>query len=201
MSLLILIRHGQSIYNLESRFTGCLDIGLTDFGKEEAKLAGLKFKNLKFDYAYTSALKRAQESLKIILNILHQKSIVIISNKAFNERNYGSLQGLNKEETIAEFGLKQVEIWRRSYDICPPDGESLKDTFNRVVPYFKSQVEPKLLENKNILIVAHGNSLRALVMYLEHIDKKEVAALNISTCVPRQYNFDENLMILEKKYL
>lgn len=201
MAILILLRHGQSIYNLENRFTGILDIGLTELGKQEAKIAGLKLINFKFDFAYTSILKRANESLRILLKIINQSSIVIIENQALNERNYGDLQGLNKDETINKFGAKQVAIWRRSYDIRPPEGESLEDTFNRTVPFYKLEIEPKLKLNKTILIVAHGNSLRALVMYLENINQEEIPNLNIPTGVPKEYIFDENLKILSMKYL
>jgi 2,3-bisphosphoglycerate-dependent phosphoglycerate mutase len=201
MSTLIILRHGQSIYNLENRFTGSLDIGLTQFGEEEARIAGQKLIDFKFDFAYTSTLKRAQESLQIILEEIHQTNLKIIENKALNERNYGSLQGLNKDETIAKYGANQVEIWRRSYIIRPPEGESLEDTLNRTIPFYKLEIEPKLKSNKTILIVAHGNSLRALIMYLENISQKEISNLNIPTGIPRQYVFDENLKILGVKYL
>jgi 2,3-bisphosphoglycerate-dependent phosphoglycerate mutase len=201
MSTLILVRHGQSIYNLENRFTGSLDIGLTQFGEKEAKLAGQKLMDFKFDFVYTSKLKRAKESLQIILETINQINIVIIENQALNERNYGNLQGLNKDETINKFGAKQVAIWRRSYNIRPPEGESLEDTFNRTIPFYKQEIEPKLKLNKIILIVAHGNSLRALVMYLENISQEEICNLNIPTGVPKEYIFDENLKILEVKYL
>ena len=201
MPTLILIRHGQSIYNLENRFTGSLDIELTQFGQEEARLAGLKLIDCQFDFAYTSTMKRAQASLKIILETIHQTDVIIIENQALNERNYGSLQGLNKNETIAKYGFKQVEIWRRSYAIQPPNGESLEDTYNRTIPFYKQEIEPKLKLKKTILIVAHGNSLRALVMYLENINQKEISNLNIPTGIPKQYIFNENLKILETRYL
>ena len=201
MSILILVRHGQSIFNLENRFTGDLDIALTRLGEQEAKNAGDKLLNFKFDLAYTSALVRAQESLNVILKEIHQTDIVVIKNGAFNERNYGSLQGLNKLETISKFGQKQVDIWRRSYATRPPDGESLEDTFNRTVPFYKQVIEPELSCKKNILIVAHGNSLRALVMYLENISEQEISNLNIPTGVPRCYDFDENLKINKVNYL
>ncbi|WP_310556305.1 2,3-bisphosphoglycerate-dependent phosphoglycerate mutase [Flavobacterium sp.] len=201
MSILILVRHGQSIYNSENRFTGSLDVDLTEFGKQEAKIAGLKLIDFKFDFAYTSTLKRAQESLQIILLEMHQTKIKVIENEALNERNYGNLQGLNKDETINKFGAKQVAIWRRSYAICPPEGESLEDTFNRTIPFYKLEIEPKLKLNTTILIVAHGNSLRALVMHLENISKEEIPNLNIPTGVPKKYIFDENLNVLENKYL
>ncbi len=201
MAILILVRHGQSIYNLENRFTGILDIGLTELGKQEAKIAGLKLIDFKFDFAYTSKLKRASESLQIILKTINQSNIVIVEDQALNERSYGNLQGLNKDETINKFGAKQVAIWRRSYNIQPPDGESLEDTFNRTIPFYKQEIEPKLKLNTKILIVAHGNSLRALVMYLENISQDEIPNLNIPTGIPKKYIMDENLKILEMKYL
>ncbi|CAM3575334.1 2,3-bisphosphoglycerate-dependent phosphoglycerate mutase [Flavobacterium psychrophilum] len=201
MSTLILVRHGQSIYNQENRFTGSLNIDLTQFGKEEAKLAGQKLLLYKFDFAYTSTLRRAQESLKIILEAIHQTNIKIIKSNALNERDYGNLQGLNKDETIAKYGLKQVEVWRRSYAIRPPEGESLEDTFNRTIPFYELEVKPKLKLNNTILIVAHGNSLRALVMYLENSSQEEISNLNIPTGIPIQYVFDENLKVMEVKYL
>jgi 2,3-bisphosphoglycerate-dependent phosphoglycerate mutase len=201
MSILILVRHGQSIYNLENRFTGNLDIALTQLGEQEALNAGDKLLNFKFDLAYTSTLVRAQESLNIILKEIHQTDCLVIQDEALNERNYGSLQGLNKEETIAKFGQKQVDIWRRSYVTRPPDGESLEDTYNRTIPFYKRVIEPELKLQKNILIVAHGNSLRALVMYLENISTQDIPNFNIATGVPRCYNFDENLKIKKVNYL
>nr|WP_315148862.1 2,3-diphosphoglycerate-dependent phosphoglycerate mutase [uncultured Flavobacterium sp.] len=201
MSILILVRHGQSVYNLENRFTGNLDINLTKLGEQEALNAGDKLLNFKFDLAYTSTLVRAQESLNIILKEIHQTDCIIIQNDALNERNYGNLQGLNKDETIAKFGQEQVDIWRRSYEIRPPDCESLENTFNRTVPFYKQVIEPELRLQKNILIVAHGNSLRALVMYLENISVLEIPDLNIPTGIPRCYNFDENLKIIKVNYL
>ncbi len=201
MALLILVRHGQSVFNYENRFTGSLDIGLTEFGKHEAQLSGQKLMQFNFDFAYTSTLKRAQESLQIILSIIHQSNIKIEENKALDERNYGNLQGLNKDETIEKYGANQVEIWRRSFVVRPPGGESLEDTFNRTIPFYKQQIEPQLKMNKTILIVAHGNSLRALVMYLENISQTEILKLNILTGIPKEYIFDENLKILSVKYL
>lgn len=201
MSILILVRHGQSDYNLENRFTGSLDIALTKLGEQEAKNAGEKLINYKFDLAYTSTFARAQESLNIILKEINQTDCIVIQNEALNERNYGILQGLNKEETIAKFGQEQVDIWRRSYLTRPPDGESFQDTFNRTVPFYKQVIEPELRLQKNILIVAHGNSLRALVMYLENISEQEISNLNIPTGVPRCYNFDECLKIIKVNYL
>ncbi len=201
MSTLIIIRHGQSIYNQENRFTGSLDIGLSKFGEQEARICGKKLLDYKFDIAYTSTMKRAKESLKIILETIYQNKTQTIENKALNERNYGALQGLNKDEIIAKFGIKQVEIWRRSFLIRPPNGESLKDTFNRTIPFYIQEIEPKLKSNKSILIIGHGNSLRALVMYLENISVIKITNLNIPTGIPKKYIFDENLKILETEFL
>lgn len=200
MAQLIFVRHGQSLYNLENRFTGILDVALTDSGKAQAKLAGDKLTGYTFDIAYTSMLKRAQESLQIILSEM-KLHIPIVKDKAFNERMYGSLQGLNKAETAKKYGLAQVEIWRRSYDVCPPGGESLLDTYNRVVPYYKAQIEPELKKGQNVLIVAHGNSLRSLKMYLENISPLDIVNVNIATGIPRVYTFDAELKITDVKDL
>jgi 2,3-bisphosphoglycerate-dependent phosphoglycerate mutase len=201
MAALILVRHGQSIYNLENRFTGNLDIALTPLGREEARIAGGKLTGFTFAIAYTSTLIRAQETLRIILEEIKQTGIPIVQNSALDERMYGNLQGLNKAETAAKYSEAQVEIWRRSYAVRPPEGESLEDTFNRTVPYFQREIEPKLREGNNVLIVAHGNSLRALKMYLEHISASEIAHINIPTGTPRLYNFDADLKIMGVKYL
>ncbi len=201
MPLLTLVRHGQSAYNLENRFTGNLDVELTTQGEEEAKQAGAKLRGITYAVAYTSVLKRAKETLKIILTEINERGIPVIENAALNERMYGSLQGLNKAETIAKYGGEQVELWRRSFEVRPPEGESLKDTYNRTIPYYKAEIEPKLKANQNILIVAHGNSLRALVMYLESIDKVEIAKLTIPTGSPRNYEMDSELKVLHIGYL
>jgi 2,3-bisphosphoglycerate-dependent phosphoglycerate mutase len=201
MALLVLIRHGQSIYNLENRFTGNLDVPLTSWGEQEAKQAGAKLKDFNFLYAYTSVLKRAEESLRIILEEIQQTHIPVIKNEALNERMYGSLQGLNKAEVAKKYGENQLEIWRRSYEVRPPDGESLEDTYNRIVPYYKQEIEPKLKSGKNILIVAHGNSLRALMMYLENISPIAIVKINIPTGTPRLYDLDTSLKIRNVKYL
>jgi len=200
MAQLIFVRHGQSLYNLENRFTGILDVALTESGKAQAKLAGDKLTGYTFDIAYTSMLKRAQESLQIILSEM-KLHIPIVKDKAFNERMYGTLQGLNKAETAQKYGLAQVEIWRRSYDVCPPGGESLLDTYNRVVPYYKAQIEPELKKGQNVLIVAHGNSLRSLKMYLENISPLDIVNVNIATGIPRVYTFDAELKITDVKDL
>lgn len=201
MALLTLVRHGQSTYNWQNRFTGNVDVPLTLRGEEEAHLSGQKLKDFHFDFAYTSMLKRAWETLEIILEEINQTQISITKNAALNERMYGSLQGLNKAETALKYGEKQVEIWRRSYEIPPPDGESLHDTYNRTVPYYQTEIEPKLKTGKNVLVVAHGNSLRALKMYLENISPVNIETVNIPTGTPRNYIFDKNMKIISVDYL
>lgn len=201
MPYLIVLRHGQSQWNLENRFTGWVDIDLSEQGIKEAQEAGEKLKGYKFDKAYTSALIRAQRTLDIILNIIGQTDIPIEKDKALNERMYGDLQGLNKDELRQKFGAEQVQIWRRSYDVAPPNGESLKDTAARVIPYWESKIVPDLKAGKNILISAHGNSLRALIMYLEKISEQDIVKTEIPTGHPKYYSLDKDLNILEKKYL
>ena len=198
---LVVVRHGQSQWNLENRFTGWIDIDLSPKGIEEAKSAGEKLLGHKFDKAYTSALTRAQRTLGIILDIIGQKDIPIEKDQALNERMYGDLQGLNKDDTRKKFGDEQVKIWRRSYDIAPPNGESLKDTAARVMPYYESHIQPDLMSGKNILIAAHGNSLRALVMHLEKLTPAQILETEIPTGVPKKYILDEKLNIIEAKYL
>ena len=200
MSLTI-IRHGQSVFNLENRFTGNLDVSLSPLGEAEALQAGKKIKKIIYDIAYTSMLKRAQKTLQIILEEIEQTTIPVVKNAALDERMYGNLQGLNKTEIAAKYGDAQVEIWRRSYDVHPPGGESLEDTYNRTVPYYKSEIEPKLKSGENVLIVAHGNSLRALMMYLENISKAAIVKVNIPTGLPRLYNFDSEMKLISVKYL
>lgn len=158
-------------------------------------------KDLSYNTAFTSMLVRAEETLKIILEEIKQTTIPIIKDAALNERMYGDLQGLNKAETIAKYGAEQVEIWRRSYDVRPPGGESLEDTYNRTVPYYRSVIEPRLRSGENILIVAHGNSLRALMMYLENINKQAIVKVNIPTGLPRLYHFDATLKLISAAYL
>ena len=200
MPSLILLRHGQSTWNLENKFTGEADIDLTLLGEREARLAGILLENYIIDIAYTSMLRRAIHTLAIILNEMG-KEIPVIKSKALNERNYGDLQGLDKTETADKYGADKVLLWRRSYDTCPPNGESLKDTYNRVVPYYKSVIEPQLKTDKNILIVAHGNSLRALMMYLDGFSATEIADVNIATGIPRVYEFSPELKLETADYL
>jgi 2,3-bisphosphoglycerate-dependent phosphoglycerate mutase len=201
MPSLTIIRHGQSTYNLANLFTGNLDAPLTSLGEAEALAAGKKIKDFIYHVAFTSMLIRARETLRIILEEIQQTAIPVIKNAALNERMYGNLQGLDKTETAAKYGTAQVEIWRRSYDVRPPGGESLEDTFNRTVPYYKLEIEPKLKSGENILIVAHGNSLRSLMMYLENISKEQIVKVNIPTGLPRLYNFDNELKLINVQYL
>lgn len=200
MPSLILLRHGQSTWNLENKFTGEVDVDLTRLGEQEAMLASILLEDYVIDIAFTSVLKRAVLTLAIILNEMG-KSIPVIKSAALNERNYGDLQGLDKTQTAKKYGAEQVLIWRRSYDIAPPNGESLKDTYNRVIPYYKKEIEPQLKADKNILIVAHGNSLRALRMYLDGFNATEIADVNIATGIPRVYEFSPELILETADYL
>ena len=203
MPTLVLVRHGESQWNLENRFTGWVDVPLSPKGVEEAASAGEKLKkeSIKFDVAYTSVLQRAQKTLDLILEKLGQKNIPVHQDQALNERHYGDLQGLNKAETAKKFGDDQVKIWRRSYDVAPPKGESLKDTAARTLPYFDAHVVRDLKSGKNVIVAAHGNSLRSIVMELEKLTKEQVLELNLATAVPRIYIFDKNFHILSKKDL
>lgn len=203
MPVLVLVRHGESQWNLENRFTGWVDVPLSEKGLAEAAAAGEKLKKegLKFDIAFTSDLQRAQHTLRLILEKLGQGSIPVEKDQALNERHYGDLQGLNKAETAKKFGDEQVKIWRRSYDIAPPNGESLKDTAARTLPYFESKIVPALRQGKNVLVAAHGNSLRSIVMHLDKLTKEQVLELNLGTGVPLIYRLDPSLKILSKKEL
>lgn len=195
MSTLVIFRHGQSVWNLENKFTGWVDVELTPKGVEEAKAAGQKLKDFKFDEGYTSDLKRAQNTLTIALEVCGQDKINITKDAALNERMYGDLQGLNKADTAAKYGDEQVKIWRRSFDIAPPNGESLKDTAARVIPYFEKEIAPKLKTGKNIVVAAHGNSLRALIMHLEKMTPAQILEFEIGTGVPRVYELNSDLSI------
>ena len=198
---LILIRHGRSLWNEQNRFTGWVDVPLSLKGIEEAKAAGKKLAGFTFDRAFTSVLARATETLRIILEAIGQATIPIEKDKALNERMYGELQGLNKAETAKKYGDEQVKIWRRSYDVQPPGGESLKDTAERVLPYYDSRIKPSVLKGETILIAAHGNSLRALVMQLEQLTREQVLELNIPTGAPLLYELDNNGKVLSHRYL
>ncbi|MBU0651026.1 2,3-bisphosphoglycerate-dependent phosphoglycerate mutase [bacterium] len=203
MSKLVLLRHGESLWNFENIFTGWTDIDLSEKGVIEAAEAGrlLAESNIKFDIAYTSVLIRAIRTLDIVLDILNQKNIPIIKDKALNERHYGDLQGLNKDETRKKFGDEQVHIWRRSYSVRPPGGESLKDTAARALPFFKEHILKDVLSGKNVLISAHGNSLRAVVMYLDNLSEQEVVDLNLKTGVPIVYEIDRKGKVVGKEIL
>ncbi|HAY34548.1 MAG TPA: 2,3-bisphosphoglycerate-dependent phosphoglycerate mutase [Ignavibacteria bacterium] len=201
MPKLVIVRHGQSQWNLENKFTGWIDIDLSPKGIEEAMQAAEKLKDYKFDKAFTSDLIRAQRTLDIILRNTNMENIPVEKDQALNERMYGDLQGLNKDECRQKFGDEQVKIWRRSYDIPPPNGESLKDTADRVLPYYKSKIEPELKKGKDIIISAHGNSLRALIMHLEGLSKEEILQTEIPTGSPKEYVFDDSLKVIETKYI
>ena len=193
MTTLVLIRHGQSLWNAENKFTGWTDIGLSEKGIEEAEEAGKKLENVAFDVVHTSALIRAQKTAEIIIKKNKKsKKIPVYKDKRLNERHYGSLQGLNKKETAEKYGAEQVHIWRRSFDVPPPDGESLKMNAERTIPYFKENIIQDLKKGKNVLVSAHGNSLRSIVMYIENISKEDVVKLEIETGVPRTYVFEED---------
>ena len=194
MATLILLRHGQSTWNLENRFTGSEDVDLSPLGIEEAQESAHLLKKYKIDFAFTSVLKRSVHTLDIILDFIGN-NIPIIKSSALNERSYGDLQGLNKTETEKKFGVLQVLIWRRSYKIAPPNGESLKNTYDRVIPFYQSDIVPKLINNKNVLVVAHGNSLRALIMYLENISETAISDFEIETGVLRVYQFNDTFEI------
>ena len=198
---LILVRHGQSTYNLENRFTGWKDVDLTEKGKREAVNGGviLRENNIIPDIAYTSKLKRAQNTLSIMLDEMNI-DIPIVTNIALNERDYGSLIGQNKDEAALEFGTEQVQIWRRSYDIPPPDGESLKMTCERVLPYLKNTILESFSNNNNILISAHGNSIRAIVMELFNYNSEEILKTEIGWCEPWVFTFDNSKIIDFKIY-
>lgn len=198
---LVLVRHGQSQWNLENRFTGWTDISLTEAGIEEARHAGELLKSYHFDHGFTSALTRAQETLRIILTVTGQTDLAIDRDQALNERHYGDLQGLNKDETAQKFGAEQVHLWRRSYDVAPPNGESLKDTRARVLPYYEAHIQPLLKDGKKVLVVAHGNSLRALVMVLDNISERDIPDLNIPTGAPLRYLINADGKALEHGYL
>ena len=223
---LILCRHGESEWNLENRFTGWADVDLSPKGEQEAKDAGLTLKHeqLSFDLAYTSVLKRATRTLWIMLEEMSLTWIPVINAWELNERHYGALQGLNKSQVAAEYGEEQVQIWRRSYDTPPPPlnndderhprfeiryagvsdlpaSESLKDTLLRVKPYWQTKIMPSLLGNQDVLIVAHGNSLRAMVKMIENISDKEIMDFNIPTGIPLAYEFNENLKPIKQGFI
>jgi len=192
---LVLVRHGLSVYNDQNRFTGWKDVELNQQGNEEAEQAGLILKNIDFDLAFTSNLVRAQNTLEIILKEIEKSDLPIEKNIALNERDYGDLIGQNKTEAAEKFGSEQVHIWRRSYDIPPPGGESLKDTAERVIPYLQENIMPHVFDGKNILVSAHGNSIRAIVMSLKNYTPKEILKTEIGWCEPWVFDFEEKKLI------
>jgi len=197
---LTLVRHGQSLWNLEDRFTGWVDVPLTAKGRDEAKVAGERLEGTPFDVAYTSNLTRAQETLRIILETLRME-VPTIRDEALNERHYGDLQGLNKAKTAEKYGADQVKIWRRSYDVQPPNGESLKCTAARTLPFFERCIMGDIAQGKNVLVVAHGNSNRSIVMSLDKLSPEEVLALELATGVPVVYDLDPDGNVLTKETL
>jgi 2,3-bisphosphoglycerate-dependent phosphoglycerate mutase len=202
-NVLVLVRHGESEWNKLNLFTGWRDVDLTENGVEEAHRAGrlLKAEGFRFDIGFTSALKRAQRTLDIILAETGQTDLPIIRDQALNERDYGDLVGLNKDDARKRWGDEQVHIWRRSYDIPPPGGESLKDTAARVLPYYEARILPEVKAGKSIIIAAHGNSLRALVMTLDGLTQEQVLQLNLATGAPLMYRLSSDGAVLEKREL
>lgn len=201
MPLLVLVRHGQSTWNLENRFTGEEDVPLTPLGREEARAAGRKLKTTLFSQGFTSVLQRAIDTMNLILETAGYPDLPVTRSRALNERNYGRLQGLGKAEVTGEYGEEQVALWRRSFSIRPPGGESLADTAARVIPYYRDRIEPLLKKGQDILVVAHGNSLRALLMYLEHISEEDISHVDLPTGAPRRYTLRDNLEIEKVGYL
>lgn len=198
--LLVLVRHGESEWNKKNLFTGWRDVDLTDKGVAEAKAAGrsLKAKGFVFDVAFTSALVRAQRTLDLILAELGQTGLPVIKDQALNERDYGDLVGLNKDDARKKWGEEQVHLWRRSYDVAPPGGESLKDTAARVLPYYIQEILPRVLRGERILVAAHGNSLRALVMVLDRHTTQSITGLNLATGVPMIYHLKADSTVAER---
>lgn len=201
--LLVLVRHGQSEWNLKNLFTGWKDPALTEKGVGEAKAAGQRLKalGLSFDVAYTSALSRAQNTCTLILEQLGQTNLHTIRDEALNERDYGDLSGLNKDDARAKWGEEQVHIWRRSYDVSPPGGESLKDTVARVLPYYCQEILPRVLRGERVIVAAHGNSLRALVMVLDRLTPATIPSMELDTGVPLVYRLNADSTVASKQVL
>jgi 2,3-bisphosphoglycerate-dependent phosphoglycerate mutase len=201
MPELILLRHGQSQWNLENRFTGWVDVPLSPKGEEEARAAGTKLRGRRIDKILTSVLKRAIDTADLALATAGIQGVPIERDVALNERMYGDLQGLNKAEAAKKWGDAQIKIWRRSYDVKPPGGESLADTAARVIPYWEAHILPEIRAGKNVLVGAHGNSLRSLVMHLDGLTREQVLELEIPTGVPLLYELDADGRVLGKRYL
>ncbi|MEX1164989.1 MAG: 2,3-diphosphoglycerate-dependent phosphoglycerate mutase [Nitriliruptor sp.] len=190
MPTLAIVRHGQSLWNLENRFTGWVDVPLTEKGREEARTAGERLRDMSFDVAYTSRLSRAQHTLDIIIETAGFEGVPVIRDEALNERHYGDLQGLNKADTAAKYGDEQVHTWRRSFATPPPNGEALKDTAARTLPFFDRAILGDIRQGKDVLVVAHGNSNRSIVMQLDDLDEEGVLALELATGIPLVYELD-----------
>ncbi len=201
MPTLALVRHGQSLWNLENRFTGWVDVPLTPKGKDEARDAGQRLTGHHFDVAYTSSLTRAQETLQIIMETAGLTELPVIRDQALNERHYGDLQGLNKADTAERYGEEQVHIWRRSYATPPPNGEALKNTAERTLPFFERAILGDIKQGKDVLVVAHGNSNRSIVMQLDELDEDAVLALELGTGVPLVYDLAEDGTVRGKTIL
>jgi 2,3-bisphosphoglycerate-dependent phosphoglycerate mutase len=201
--LLVLVRHGQSEWNLKNLFTGWKDPGLTELGIEEARTAGqrLKAMGLTFDIAFTSDLSRAQRTCTLILDEIDQPGLPVIADQALNERDYGELSGLNKDDARARWGEEQVHLWRRSYDVQPPGGESLKDTVARVLPYYMREILPRVMRGERVLVAAHGNSLRALVMVLDGLTPRTIPSMELATGLPLVYRLNADTTVADKKVL
>jgi 2,3-bisphosphoglycerate-dependent phosphoglycerate mutase len=201
--LLVLARHGQSEWNLKNLFTGWKDPGLTELGVEEARIAGQRLKALgiSFDVAFTSDLSRAQRTCDLMLEEIGQPGLATMRDQALNERDYGDLSGLNKDDARAKWGENQVHLWRRSYDVPPPGGESLKDTVARVLPYYMREILPRVMRGERVLVAAHGNSLRALVMVLDGLDAKTIPTMEIATGIPLVYKLNGDTTVGSKKVL
>jgi len=201
--LLVLARHGQSEWNLKNLFTGWKDPGLTDLGIQEARTAGQRLREMgvQFDIAFTSNLSRAQRTCKLILEEIGQPDLRTIADQALNERDYGDLSGLNKDDARARWGEEQVHLWRRSYDVSPPGGESLKDTVARVLPYYIREILPRVMRGERVLVAAHGNSLRALVMVLDGLTSETIPGLELATGIPLVYRLNEDTTVADKKVL
>jgi 2,3-bisphosphoglycerate-dependent phosphoglycerate mutase len=197
MPKLILVRHGQSLWNLEDRFTGWVDVPLTAKGEAEARQAGELLRGTEIDVAYTSGLKRAQHTLALMLEVM-ERQVPTILDPALNERHYGDLQGLNKARTAEHYGAEQVHIWRRSYDVPPPNGESLEMTAARTLPFFERCILGDIAQDKNVLVVAHGNSNRSIVMKLDGLSREQVLELNLATGVPLVYELSPAGEVLDK---
>jgi 2,3-bisphosphoglycerate-dependent phosphoglycerate mutase len=201
--LLVLTRHGQSEWNLKNLFTGWKDVDLTEVGIAEAKAAGRKLKaqGITFDFGFTSDLKRAQRTMTLMLEEMGQPGIPVVKNVALNERDYGDLSGLNKDDARERWGAEKVHIWRRSYDVPPPGGESLRDTAARVLPYYIQEILPRVLRGQRVLVTAHGNSLRALLMVLDRLSPKEIIARELATGVPLVYRLNADATVAEHQEL